>query len=28
MVFENVGGMLLDTALMHLKLHARVALSV
>jgi NADPH-dependent curcumin reductase CurA len=26
MVFENVGGMLLDTALMHLKLHARVAL--
>jgi NADPH-dependent curcumin reductase CurA len=26
MVFENVGGMLLDTALMHLKLHARIAL--
>ena len=25
-VFENVGGLLLDTALMHLKLHARVAL--
>jgi NADPH-dependent curcumin reductase CurA len=26
MVFENVGGKLLDAALMHLKLHARVAL--
>jgi NADPH-dependent curcumin reductase CurA len=26
MVFENVGGMFLDTALMHVKLHARVAL--
>jgi NADPH-dependent curcumin reductase CurA len=26
MVFENVGGLLLDTALMHLKPHARVAL--
>ena len=25
-VFENVGGVILDTALMHLKLHARVAL--
>lgn len=26
-VFENVGGVVLDAALMHLKLHARVALS-
>src|SRR5258708_31814269 len=26
MVFEDVGGMLLDTALMQVKLHARVAL--
>jgi NADPH-dependent curcumin reductase CurA len=26
LVFENVGGMILDAALMHLKLHARIAL--